>query len=448
MLALITHLAALHPETAFVYYVSRTNIERDDLERKLADCSNLAIRPIASPVQVTPVPEDEPAPRPRRDAAVGVLKSVPGLHKVLRSCYIFARNILRPQPTAWWEYGMADDVLAELDGFDVVYLGWPYYIQPARVTAAVVATFHDLHFKHFPESYTRGQLRVLDTGTAEWLRRCRTVVASTRFIEEDVRAYYPDTSAPVEIVYLASYGFHAPEAGAIEATVERLALKRPFALYSGGRSGHKNVARILEAIGILKQQSVGVQLVITGAGTDVIGLPTDAQPRDAIHAMNAVIERYGLVRGEDYVPLGYVTNADVDALTAGADLVISASLYEAGCGPAMDAWLTGVPVVLSNIPPFLEQIGRFGVQAWVIDPLDAHDIADKIQSAIQDRVRSSEMVAASRHAFEQYGWDDVAREYYRVFEQAAAAGPTSRALEPAPSLSRFWLNRATAGWWE
>jgi glycosyltransferase involved in cell wall biosynthesis len=311
----------------------------------------------------------------------------------------------------------------------------------------VVATFHDFHYKHFPEAYSAGQIYVLDSGVAEWLRRCRTAVTSTNFIRDELLEYYRRVAPPTEVIYLASYGFHRPKETAIDEAIQRLGIKRPFALYSGGRSSHKNVARIFEAVGILRQQGVEIHLAISGSGSDEVGLPAPtAIPEDPIHAMNEAIARYGLVRGEDYFPLGYVSNADVDALTAGADLVVSASLYEAGCGPAMDAWLAGVPVALSGIPPFLEQIEHFGVQAWVFDPRDPADIAEKMRSGIYDRERSVQMVEASLDAFARYGWDDVAHEYYRVFAEAAEAGPTERIMKRPPSRPSLWLRRRMRGW--
>src|SRR5574340_744774 len=152
-----------------------------------------------------------------------------------------------------------------------------------------------------------------------------------------------------------------------------------------------------------------------------------------------------MVRDEDYHALGYVSNADVDALTSGADVVVSASLYEAGCGPAMDAWQAGAPVAFSNIPPFLEQMERFGVQAWVFDPLDPDDIADKLRAAIYEPERSREMADASLAAFAEYTWDDVARESYRVLAEAAEQDPTARMMNVARRRSRAIQRAKTKG---
>jgi glycosyltransferase involved in cell wall biosynthesis len=446
LLALISHMAALYPECHITYYVSDTNIRRDSLDAKLSQHPNVSLRPMASPIQSAQTAPEQPQRGPLWTVPVGLLKRIPPLHKALLGMLVFAKNVVRPLPRQWWEYRMPDDVIAELAGYDVVYFGWPYYTMPVSFPVALVATFHDFHYRHFPDSYCTGQRLTLDSDTAEWLRRCRTAVTSTKFIRDELHRFYPSVDVPVEVIYLASYGFHRPTAEAIASTVEHLGLLRPYALFSGGRSGHKNLARILGAVGVLKQQGVPLRLVITGAGSQDIGLPSKEAPQDPIHEMNRMIEQYGLVRGEDYFPLGYVSNADVDALTAGADVVVSASLYEAGCGPAMDAWLAGVPVAMSAIPPFLEQQERFGVEAWVFDPLDVADIAEKLRSAVYDKARSAEMVARSLHAFEEYNWDDVAREYYRVLEEAAAAGPTERMLRRGPSPRRFALRRRTAKW--
>ena len=166
-----------------------------------------------------------------------------------------------------------------------------------------------------------------------------------------------------------------------------------------------------------------MQLVITGQGTDVIGKSHGLPADDPVHLIEEAIAEHDLVEGEDYVVLGYVSNQDVDALTTGADAMVSASLYEAGCGPAMDAWQAGVPVVFSNIPPFMEQLRAFEVEAWVFDPHDPSSVADSIHGAVFDRERALQMAANSKAAFADYTWTDVARGYHRVFLEAVARGP-------------------------
>jgi len=428
LLALITHMADLRPDIQFDYFVSQTNIDRDRLHEKFARTQNVRVISLDPPQKAAvPVPEK---PQKVRGAwwqiPVGLLKRVPWLHKRLLAMWIAVQNMLFPPPPVWWKYRLPEEVVGRLKGYDVVYIGWPYYIAPERFGSPLVATFHDFHYRQFPEAYGEEQRNLVERQTRAWLKRCTTAVTSTQFIKNELLSYYGKIAPPVEVVYLAPYGFERPSTESIEATLRRLGVRHPYALFSGGRSGHKNFVAILEAVGILKQRGTPVHLAITGLGADDIGKPSDEHPSDPIHRMNELIEQYGMVRGVDYFPLGYVPNEDVDALTAGADVVVSASLYEAGCGPANDAWQAGVPVAFSNIAPFLEQIEHFGVAAWVFDPHDPSDVADKIHSAVFDRQATRAMVEQSLHVFDSYTWDDVARGYLDVFARAAAAGVRGR----------------------
>jgi glycosyltransferase involved in cell wall biosynthesis len=428
LLALITHMADLRPDVQFDYYVSQTNIDRDGLRKKLQRDRNVKVISLDPPHVVHQAPPAKP--QKVRGAwwqiPVGLLKKMPWLHKRLLAIWIGVHNVLFPPPPLWWRYRLPDDVVRQLKEYDVIYLGWPYYMEPVKFGAPLVATFHDFHYRQFPEAYGDEQRNLVERQTRTWLKRCTTAVTSTGFIKDELLSYYHRVAPKVDVVYLAPYGFERPSAESIEATLARLGVQHPYALFSGGRSGHKNFVAILEAAGILKQRGTPVHLAITGLGADVIGKPSDEHPSDPIHRMNEIIKEYRMISGVDYFPLGYVPNEDVDALTAGADVVVSASLYEAGCGPANDAWQAGVPVAFSNIPPFLEQIRHFGVAAWVFDPHDPSDVADKMHSAVFDRETTRAMVAQSLHVFDAYTWDDVARGYLRVFAEAAAAGVRGR----------------------
>ncbi len=59
--------------------------------------------------------------------------------------------------------------------------------------------------------------------------------------------------------------------------------------------------------------------------------------------------------------LGYVDNVEIDGLIQSAHIVVNSSLYEGGNGPGFDAWSRGIPVAMSNIPPFLEHVAYHDV---------------------------------------------------------------------------------------
>lgn len=423
LFALIKHMAAQFPQTTFAYFVDETNVQRDGLIKAFVGHANVEIVPIRGPLPPAPAdPPSEPTHGQLWVLSVALLKSMPRLHEALLAAYTRVRDVVSPPAPPWYRYSLDPEPLQQLRQCDVVYIGWPYFLKPVDFRVPLVATFHDFHYRLFPAAYEEDRLAVIERQTPQWLRRCATAVTSTKFIRSQLLDYYADSAPAVEVIYIPPYGFEVPDERSIDATRDRLGIRRPFILYSGARSAHKNVASIVRALGILKQKGYPLQLVITGHGTEVIGAAEGVPPVDPVHLIEEAIREYGLRRGEDFIALGYVSNADVDALTAGADAVVSASLYEAGCGPALDAWQAGVPVAMSDIPPFMEQMQRFGVEAWVFDPHDPADMAEKIRGAVFDRETARAMATRSRAALAAYAWDDAAREYYRVLSEAIDKG--------------------------
>lgn len=430
LFALITVMARMHPETTFVYFVGELNVIRDDLYSKLASYDNVLVRPIRH----LPPPETEEEQIERGAfwrVSVGLLKRMPRLHRALLDAYVAFRdrNIQEPEPVHWFEYELEEDSRTELELCEVIYLGWPYFIKPFDTQVPVVATFHDFHYKYFPRDYPPDVMDVVEAQTPEWLRRCSMFITSSVFIQSDVLKFYGDVAPPHEVVYLAPYGLETPSEELIEEALERLEIRRPYVLYSGAPSPHKNVGSLIRAVGIMRDRGTPVQLIITGVGTDVLGRCSEVPESSIVYPLCAAIDEVGLRWGDDFLALGYVSNSDVDALSAAAAAVVSPSTYEAGCGPALDAWQRGVPVAFSNIPPFVEQLDHLGVEAYVFDPNDPEDIADKVREAVFDVARSREMADRSRVAIQRCTWEDTARGYYGVFQRVAGLGAGSQASD-------------------
>ena len=426
LFALIANMARLHPETTFGYFVSQANLVRDDLVNAFGPYPNVEIIPIRSPVS-----DGAPAvetPEPDRGAfwrlGVGTLKKKPRVHAIMRDSLVAVREWISPTPAPppWYHYQLDQFVRDQITGYDVLYVGCPCWIEPFDPGTPLVATFHDFHYKHFPEAYESDRLAVIERQTPAWLQQCTISVTSTGFIRSDLLESYRDVASRTEIVYVAPYSLEMPSAEVLSRTLKETGVRHPYVLYSGALTAHKNVVSLVEATALLRDAGTPIQLVITGDGTDLIGRSSTEEMSEPVQVLDRAIRKAGLHRGDDYLALGYVSNSAVDALSVAADAVVSASLYEAGCGPALDAWQTGVPVAFSNIPPFVEQLEHFGVEAHVFDPHDPADIAAKLQDTVFDYENSQAMAERSRIAQKRYTWDDAAQSYYDILLLATGLG--------------------------
>jgi hypothetical protein len=104
-------------------------------------------------------------------------------------------------------------------------------------------------------------------------------------------------------------------------------------------------------------------------------------------------------------------------LVENAFLNISTSLYEAGSGPALDAWNQQSPVIISDIPSHRDQLNFWKINCLLFDPLNAVDIADKISYAFfhQDELR--EMSVKASELLNASNWDETAAQYLTIFKK-------------------------------
>ena len=351
------------------------------------------------------------------------LSANPRLHSAGRALYqrlwSIAGRVRRGRPVKrWYEFAFTPELLEEFRAYDVVYLPFPFYIEPAAIEAPVVGTFHDMNHKHFPENFQPGLREQIDRQLAFWTGRADAVTVSTRFIEEDLTKHYPGAADRTSIVYVPPYNVAPLTDEARRAAVARFGLRDGgFLLYPSNQAYHKNLTGLVAAADVMKRQTGTLEnpIVFTGFGTDKLGMGKVRSFED----VDRYLESSSLVVGEDVRGLGFVTDDEVDSLTRSARLVVSTSLYEAGCGPALDAWQFGVPVAFSNIPPFVEQLEALGVEAWSFDPRDPEDIARVLSSALADWNESLAMAARSRTAIATHTWSRAGKEYLTVFERAA-----------------------------
>jgi alpha-1,3-rhamnosyl/mannosyltransferase len=134
--------------------------------------------------------------------------------------------------------------------------------------------------------------------------------------------------------------------------------------------------------------------------------------------------------------LGYVADADREALYAGARTLVLPSLDEGFGLPALEAMSAGVPAVVSNAGALPEVVGDAAV---VFNPTDADALAYALGRLATDDAWARERAIAGLARARSFTWDASARALRRVYAEAvvrraghagtgAAAPPAARAV--------------------
>jgi len=294
----------------------------------------------------------------------------------------------------------------EIDGADLLYFPWPYFLDAPRVRAPMVTTIHDLNFRYFfgTPIFGASQTATLERQIAKWITSA-TTIASSQFMAEEIGRFYPEAGTP-PVSGLAPFS-HVGEAPS-ETLDLGTGVRRPFVLSANNVTVHKNLGGVIAAQAILRDRNPDLHLVMAGVGTErATGRATSVGSTSPIG-------------DPDVIGLGYVSNEHILRLIDEAEVVVNASLYEAGNGPGLDAWSRGAPVAMSDIPAFTEHLSALGVEATLFNPRDPADIAAKIQAVLDDPATARAAAERSRVAINKHTWDVVAVRYLEVFDTAFA----------------------------
>ena len=241
-------------------------------------------------------------------------------------------------------------------------VGTPLLINPANL--APLAFSHNLvHIfdaaalrqpDWYSNLYSSYQARLLP----QVARRAEAIVTGSEFSKAELIELLGVSGSKIHVIAGGVDARFTPAADSAGARA-KLALAAPYVLCVASRTARKNLASLEPAARLLAAE--GIELVVAGGDR-----PQFKEQAGA-----------GAVRF-----LGYVDDALLPGLYAGASAFVLPSLHEGFGLTALEAMASGVPTVLSNAGALPETGSSAALYA---DPLDPLAIADQILAAIGSR---------------------------------------------------------------
>ena len=161
---------------------------------------------------------------------------------------------------------LATDGFFESLGVAVTHFSYQSYVDCRLPT---VYNPHDLQHRHYPEFFAPEQLAWRETVHSLALRHAAAVAAESYWAAEDiVREYAVDPGKVYVVPRGAPTDLYEPPAEAVVEDVRRrFSLPQGFALYPARAWPHKNHLRLIEALAVLRDGGVRLDLVCTGKPT-------------------------------------------------------------------------------------------------------------------------------------------------------------------------------------
>jgi alpha-1,3-rhamnosyl/mannosyltransferase len=279
-----------------------------------------------------------------------------------------------------------------------------------------VATVHDISYLRYPQFHPRERVRFLERHLPPTLARADALIVDSHYVRDELVNVLGVDAAKLHVVPLGVDAAYRPR------TPDELApVLARHALAAGGyllvvatQEPRKNLERLVEAYAQLDADvRERVPLVVVGArGWLDASLARVIEP----------LERKGQVRR-----LGFVDDADLPALYAGAFGFAFVSMYEGFGLPLVEAMASGVPVLTSNAASMPEVAGD---AALLVDPLDVDAIRAGLARMVDDASWRAGAIARGLEQVKSYTWANTVAATVDVYRAAIA-----RAANAAPALA-------------
>lgn len=278
-----------------------------------------------------------------------------------------------------------------------------------------VLTIHDLQHRlqpEFPEVSANGEWEWREYLFRNGARYATLLLADSEVGKEDIlNCYgaYGVTSDQVKVLPFipASYlAIHLPEAERQRVRMT-YCLPEQYLFYPAQFWPHKNHSRIIQALGLLKQEHhLTIPIVFCGSYADEIRKQT-------FQEVNSLAGRFGL--DQDIRYLGYVPDQDMSGLYAEAKALVMPTFFGPTNIPVLEAWAFGCPVLTSDIRGTREQVGDAAI---LVDPRSVEAIAKGIYRLWTDDKLCRELAGRGGQRLSTYTPRDYQERLIDILEEA------------------------------
>lgn len=268
-----------------------------------------------------------------------------------------------------------------------------------------VVTLHDIAFLDAPEFFSANFVRAYAALVPRLARRVDRIVTVSEFSRQRIASAFGLDPAAVEVIPNGvSAHFRRYSEDEIAATRAALNLPPRYVLLQATSDRRKNLKRTLEAWRTAQESvSPDIVLAVTGnlARAHVFGDlgPVEATPRTHL--------------------LGFVDEAHIGPLMAGAQAFLFPSIYEGFGLPIVEAMACGAPVLTSDATATGEVAGG---AALLVDPLNVQEIAAGIVRLLSDAPLRERLRAAGFVRARAFDWGAAAAMYRDLFARLGAVG--------------------------
>jgi alpha-1,3-rhamnosyl/mannosyltransferase len=280
----------------------------------------------------------------------------------------------------------------------------PNYFLPPEAETGII-TIHDLSVFHYPETHPPERIRHFERDFGSSLDRAIHILTDTETVRRELIAHFGISESNITAVPLGvsdHYRPHSSEELRSRPIGSGLA-PGEYALCVSTLEPRKKIAELLCAWRELPANIRNSTPLVLAGADGWLNERLHEQIRDGVAA--------GWLRY-----LGFVPEADLALLYAGAKLFLYPSIYEGFGLPPIEAMASGVPVIVANNSCLPEVCGD---AALYVDPNDTAGFSATISGAIMDEEWRAIAREKGLKQASGYSWDRCTEQTVQIYREVA-----------------------------
>jgi glycosyltransferase involved in cell wall biosynthesis len=263
-----------------------------------------------------------------------------------------------------------------------------------------IVTIHDLIFKRFPRNYRAVDRRIYNVKFKYAVRNADLTIAISEQTKQDIVDFYKIDPNKIKVIYQTCHdNFRREYPDEVVAHIkEKFQLPDNFILNVGTIETRKNLNAVLQAIPLMKND---LPIVIVGRKTKYFNFLKIQMQKNKINPNRMIF-------------LQNVSIEELPSIYKLADLFIYPSIFEGFGIPIIEALTSGLPVITSKGSCFPEAGGK---DSLYIDPHNFEEIADVIDSTLENQQLRSKMIYSGKEFVKNFNPDLLSSQLMNVYKE-------------------------------
>ncbi len=279
-------------------------------------------------------------------------------------------------------------------------------VRPLLTPCRSVGTIHWVLTRVLTESFSWRKRVYFSLFERLSVAQANRLIAVSRSCRDDL----VKKGVPEEKVEVIEHGIsdRFKQGGVTSAFLNERGLRQGYLLYVGTSAPYKNLGALVEAYACARStHGITEQLVLAG----------DIDRKVIAEIVDKCVKRLGdLTWSQHVICTGYVPYEKIPQLYAGAGVVLSLSLQETFGIVLLEAMASGIPLIVSAIPAYVEITQG---AACVVEPENPSQVAAAIARLTGASDVREDLIRRGLARVEGFRWERAALATLRVYRAAA-----------------------------